>query len=298
MTHGRTGNRQSSIPISPCARSTSTARPTGLLGDKRAVRLWTCRLPQSCQASHRPPRAKRGQARTTSLVVIRAWWGNAPLANPALATGEPSGVVVLDIDGDAGRASLDRLESEHGSLPLTQRVRTGFGEHVYFAYPRTHLKNTAGKLGAGLDVRCCGGYVVTVGAVHRNGHVYTWKDGHRPDQAPIVEMPLWLVERLTVQHAPQSTRSAGLHKGYASAALASEETQLLQTPIGQRNGRLNLAAFRLARFISTGALVRSDVEDVLVDAATRLGLSEREARATISSGLRAGVAREPSGTRT
>ena len=64
MTHGRrTGNRQSSIPISSRARSTSAACPTGLLGDRRAVRVWTCRLPQSCQASHRPPRAKRGQAR-------------------------------------------------------------------------------------------------------------------------------------------------------------------------------------------------------------------------------------------
>ena len=68
---------------------------------------------------------------TTSLVVIRAWWANAPLANPALATGEPSGVVVLDIDGGAGRASLNQLEREHGSLPLTQRVRTGSGEHLY-----------------------------------------------------------------------------------------------------------------------------------------------------------------------
>ncbi len=87
-------------------------------------------------------------------------------------------------------------------------------------------------------------------------------------------------------------RSSRLHKGYASAALASEEMQLLQTPIGNRNARLNLAAFRLARFISTGALVRSDIEDVLFEAATRLGLFEREARATISSGLRAGTSRE------
>src|SRR5579859_122140 len=140
---------------------------------------------------------------TTSRVVIRAWWANAPLANPALATGEVSGVVVLDVDGDAGRSSLAQLEHGHGALPPTQRVRTGSGEHVYFAYPRTHLKNTASKLGPGLDVRCCGGYVVTVGAMHRSGKVYVWKDGHRPDQAPIAEMPPWLVERLTLRHLQQ-----------------------------------------------------------------------------------------------
>jgi len=103
---------------------------------------------------------------TTSRVVIRAWWVYAPLANPALATGEVSGVVVLDVDGDhGGFDSLRQLEQHHEPLPLTQRVRTGSGEHLYFRHPRTYLKNTAGKLGAGLDVRCCGGYAVTVGAV-------------------------------------------------------------------------------------------------------------------------------------
>ena len=103
-------------------------------------------------------------------------------------------------------------------------------------------------------MRCCGGYVVTVGAVHQSGHVYVWKDGCRPDQAPIAEMPSWLIERLTIQRSHAPVRPSGLHTGYASAALASEEMQLLQTPIGNRNARLNLAAFRLARFISSGAL--------------------------------------------
>jgi hypothetical protein len=127
---------------------------------------------------------------TTSRVVIRAWWAHAPLANPALATGEASGVVVLDVDGDhGGFNSLRQLEQQHGLLPRTQRVRTGSGEHLYFAFPKIHLKNTAGTLGAGLDVRCCGGYAVTVGAVHRTGHVYAWQDGCRPDQLPIAPMP-------------------------------------------------------------------------------------------------------------
>src|ERR1700682_162607 len=120
---------------------------------------------------------------TTSRVVISAWWAHAPLANPALATGETSGVVVIDVDGDhGGLDALRQLEQDHGPLPRTQRVRTGSGEHLYFAYAGTHLKNTAGKLGAGLDVRSCGGYAVTVGAVHRTGQIYVWQDGCRPDQ--------------------------------------------------------------------------------------------------------------------
>ena len=229
---------------------------------------------------------------TTSRVVIRAWWAHAPLANPALATGENSGVVVLDVDGDhAGFDSLRELERNHGPLPHTQRVRTGSGEHVYFAFQGVHLKNTTGKLGPGLDVRCCGGYVVAPGAVHRTGHVYAWKADCRPDQAPLAKPPSWFVDRLTLQQPRPVRESSREHKGYAAAALASEERQLLMTPVGQRNTRLNLAAFRLARFVATEALVRGDVEAVLLDVAARLGIPQREAEATINSGLRAGVAR-------
>jgi hypothetical protein len=124
--------------------------------------------------------------------------------------------------------------------------------------------------------------VVTVGATHRTGKTYLWKDGHRPGQAPLAKPPTWLLE---YPNPPATTTG----KGYASAALASEEQQLLQTPPGQRNHRLNLAAFRLARFIATQALDQADIEDVLFDAAKRLGLTDREARATIASGLRAGT---------
>jgi len=231
---------------------------------------------------------------TTSSVVIRAWWAHAPHANPALATGKASGVVVIDVDADhGGFDSLHHLEEHNGALPHTQRVRTGSGEHLYFAYPGIHLKNTTAKLGPGLDVRCCGGYVVTVGAIHRSGHVYSWRDGYRPDQVSIADLPKWLIERLTV---PASTRQpppqpSVSRRGYAAAALASEEQQLLSTQVGQRNTRLNVAAFRLARFVASEALAHGDVEDVLFDVAARLGIPPHEARATIASGLRAGLSR-------
>ena len=190
--------------------------------------------------------------------------------------------VVIDVDGDtSGYHSLADLEHEHGPLPHTVRVLTSSGEHIYFWFPGTHLKNTAGKLGPGLDVRCCGGYVLAVGAIHRSGRAYAWKEGHRPSQARLARPPDWLYTQ--PHHVAESNA-----KGYAAAALASEQEQLLSTPEGQRNQRLDLAAFRLARFVNTGALTQSEIEYVLFEAARKLGLSDREAGATIASGLRAG----------
>lgn len=120
-----------------------------------------------------PELAPRGvKHATTSRVVIHAW-AYVPLANPALATGEASGIVVLDVDGDRGGFdALRALEQQHERLPPTVRVLTASGEHVCFSYGGVHLRNTAGKLGPGLDVRCCGGYVVTVGVMHRTGKAY------------------------------------------------------------------------------------------------------------------------------
>lgn len=231
---------------------------------------------------------------TTSRVVIRAWWAYAPLANPAVATGEASHIFVLDIDGDhGGFDSLQALERKHGTLPRTQRVLTASGEHVYFAYPGMHLKNSVGKLGSGLDVRCCGGYVVAVGAAHCSGHVYIWKDGHRPDQVALANPSNWLVERLLTPQPRPPAHIQNRDKGRAAAALADEERQLLATPVGQRNNRLNLAAFRLAQYVAMEAMTRGDIEAVLLDAAAKLGIHKREATATIASGMRAGLKLSP-----
>jgi hypothetical protein len=161
------------------------------------------------------------------------------------------------VDGDkGGYETLAALEREYGQLPHTQRVRTAHGEHVYLKYPGIHLKNTAGKLGAGLDIRCCGGYVVASGAVHRSGHLYHWVAGHGPGQAPIGDVPEWLIASLTQHSVPrQSMTPEGSGSPdrdaarYARGALRSELAQLAESVDGERNDRLNRAAFQLGQFV-------------------------------------------------
>ncbi len=202
----------------------------------------TCRR-ADCPSSGKHPisvLAPRGvKHATTSVVVIRAWWWHSPWANPAIATGDVSGISVLDVDGDkGGYESLATLERAAGPLPHTQRVQTA----------------------------CA------------------------PAHAAVAALPSWLLERLLPRPRVSSLRASS---GYAEAVLASELKDLLGTTQGQRNTRLNLAAFQLARFVGSGALTRASVEEVLGNAAGEIGLSEREATATIHSGLRAGLARLP-----
>ena len=108
---------------------------------------------------------------------VAAWWRRWPGANLGVPTGERSGLLVLDVDpGAGGPESLAALERAHGPLPRTATARTGGGGmHVFFEYPAgEEVRNSAGKLGPGLDVRGEGGYVVVPPS--RTLGAYEWLD--------------------------------------------------------------------------------------------------------------------------
>jgi hypothetical protein len=143
------------------------------------------------------PRGKRPLTRnghwdaTKDPRVIGRWWGRWPSANIGVPTGNESGIVVLDVDPDAGGSeSLAKLELAGGPVPMTARVRTGGGGiHLFFRYPMgTEIRNSAGLLGPGLDVRGEGGYVVVPPS--RTRGPYQWVE-----RSPLAEAS-WLIECL------------------------------------------------------------------------------------------------------
>jgi hypothetical protein len=128
---------------------------------------------------------------TTEAETIARWWKRWPKANIGIATG--SGLIVIDADGKEGVATLRALEKELGKLPVTYRVRTGGGGlHLYFDCDEP-IRNSAGRLGAKLDVRGEGGYVVAPPSVHESGKVY--KSEQDVDWIP--QLPTRWIERLT-----------------------------------------------------------------------------------------------------
>jgi hypothetical protein len=97
--------------------------------------------------------------------------------NPNLNIGfKVMGYSVLDIDNkNRGDQSLAHLLREYEiNMDSVISVKCSNGQHVYAS--NTHLKNTAGVIGNGLDVRSEGGFVVAPGSVHKSGSVYQWNE--------------------------------------------------------------------------------------------------------------------------
>jgi hypothetical protein len=158
---------------------------------ERGWRLFPC-APRS-----KVPRLKGWQKVATSdLATIRQWAAKYPGCNWAVVTGLESGVFVLDVDGETGRASLAALEKQHSPLPDTLISRTGRvdgGEHRWFNYPAgSEIRCSASKIGENLDVKANGGYVIVPPSIHETGRPYQWVEPKRT----MADAPAWLIELL------------------------------------------------------------------------------------------------------
>jgi hypothetical protein len=97
--------------------------------------------------------------------------------NPDLNVGfKVMGYSVLDVDNkNAGDQSLAHLLREYEiNMENVISVKCSNGQHIYAS--NTHLKNTAGVVGNGLDVRSERGFVVAPGSVHKSGTLYQWNE--------------------------------------------------------------------------------------------------------------------------
>lgn len=127
---------------------------------------------------------------------IDKWFGNGASYNLGLLMGEKSGIFALDVDPrNGGDDSLFALISEYGALPPTVEAMTGGGgTHILFKHPGYKISNSANKLGAGLDIKADGGYILAAPSVHdKTGKVYEWEISSKPSQVAVSEAPQWLL---------------------------------------------------------------------------------------------------------
>jgi len=192
---------------------------------------------EKCQSPGKHPRTKHGSTDAScDLDQVQSWWKQWPDANIGITTGTGSGIVVLDIDPQhSGETSLLDLEELHGPLSTSCTVATGGGgRHLYFECPEEGLRNSAGTLGPGLDMRGDGGYVVGPPSRHASGKCYEWIEGD-PGQSSfkLSPLPTWLKQL----SRPVSGASGGGSDGAGHELIAA----------GQRNCELTSLAGALRR---------------------------------------------------
>jgi putative DNA primase/helicase len=227
-------------------------------------------------------------------------WNGCRIGVP---TGAINKIVVVDIDtvaghGVDGAAALAALELQHGVLPDTRQAASPSGStHRYFRHPGAGIKirNSAGELGDGIDVRGDGGCIIAPPSINPDGRQYRWLNRN-----PLAEMPAWLVELTRDKPLTISQRAVAVIRhpvngsnAYAAAALEYEIAALANTAPGTRNAALNRASFSLHQLVAGGELDGGEVEHHLLEAATANGLVDddgiKAVQATIASGRRAGL---------
>jgi len=213
---------------------------------------------------------------STDRGQIERWWRRWPEALIGLATGQTSGVVVVDIDRKGGVDGFDTLDQLGAAiLPDTPLVHTASrGIHLYFRAPESEIRNTAGArgrgLGPGLDIRGDGGYVI----VPAPGSGYCWDPVWNVGSIPIAPLPLWALPREIAASMPPSGAAprrpvTGLSP-YAEAALDSAARRIIGAGSGEQEATLTGEAFAIGTLAGAGGIPASFARDVLIWAAGQL----------------------------
>ena len=222
--------------------------------------------------------------------ATRVRWQRTPLANIGAATGSRSGFWVLDIDLPDGPENLAALEAKHSPLPATIEARTPHGgRHLFWAWSASgpEIRNSAGRIGKGLDIRGEGGSITLPPSILADGRCYRWV---KTGAGTFADAPEWLVKLVLPPPPPSRTEPKPPPdniESYVAAAAASELRELSGAQPGTRNDALNRAAFSLAGLVKADALPEGWTRQQLEAHAVGAGLSVIETRRTIDSAFRA-----------
>jgi hypothetical protein len=189
-----------------------------------------------CAPGQKTPACTHGcNDATTDIITIQTWWQENPKYNIGIATGAVSGIFVIDIDnGDAdGESEWDRLIDHHSAVMPTVEVITARGRHLYFKYPNVSVRNSAGKIAPGIDVRGEGGYVLAPPSLHPSGKRYRWSVD---TAATITDAPLWLIDLIATSTNGSTTPASewrtlaanGVQEGQRDCTIARLTGMLLR----------------------------------------------------------------------
>lgn len=130
----------------------------------------TCREAGECGSPGKHPLwDKWERLASADPATVEGWWRgfNGKPRNVGIVCG-PSGIAVIDVDGEEGERTLRSL----GLEVFGPTVITGRGRHIYV--DGTGIVAT--KL-PGIDIKAGIGYVVAPPSLHVSGRRYAWDEG-------------------------------------------------------------------------------------------------------------------------
>ncbi|GAA6761903.1 MULTISPECIES: bifunctional DNA primase/polymerase [Thermus] len=220
--------------------------------------------------------------------VIASWWEACPEAGVGLLAPEP--VLVLDVDAEEVWEELRRDFPELEAAPR-QRTPKG-GVHLFLRLPDGVRLSASVRVLKGVDLRGMGrAYVVAAPTRLKDGRGYEWEVPLvRPEELPLVPDEL-LLKLLPPPPPPRDwTPAEGVSPRRLRAYLEAYARQVEGAPVGARHNTLIRYAVAAGGLIPHGLDPR-EAEEVLVAAAMRSGLPEREARDAARWGLEKGEKR-------
>lgn len=221
---------------------------------------------------------------------VADWWTRHPDHNVGVNC-EASALLAVDLDGPAAAARFADLWYEHQDAELadygTPVIRTPRpGLHYYFTMPHKPLRNTAGKLGEGIDTRGAGGMVVGPGSVI-DGVSYGLVSGRlevtRPLPGSLEELLRWVSGRSTRCAPP----TVSWPRGLSISRLAQARDRVAAALPGYRNPTLNTQAWGLRPALA--ALGYEAIEEVLFMASEANGLVAEDGIASVRATIRSGL---------
>ena len=229
-------------------------------------------------------------------------WDQRVEKNIGVVCGAISGLVVLDVDDEAGWDAIAGQQMPPAVAVVTRPPLDDPGAlrdlnprgraHFYFRHPGPGVRIKSGPLKSipGIDIKADGGYVAAPPSWHlpvperpelSDGWAYEWMMGCGPDEADVALIPHWLLDHLTISREGKRVATGSgtasptvqIHAadqlpedepGWVARALAG-----VSGPSGGTGGERDHTATRLAGYFLHFGIPAEHVETILLGWDTR-----------------------------
>lgn len=126
----------------------------------------TCGNPDCTNIGKHPATPDGFKSASNNIEEVKRLWAGRQGLNVGIATGEKSGVFVIDCDT---KEAYNKIKDK---LPNSLTVQTGRGYHIYFKWDKDHPVKNKTNIIDHIDIRGNGGYVIGPLSYHQSGNQY------------------------------------------------------------------------------------------------------------------------------